>query len=93
MLVMMAGVGVVVSLIDDFDAAVGLFAGGVLELHGGVINAVAVQQVLTNFAEDAVAFRWRDVFDGDVGGKRASLRAEAPDVEVVHVEHAVDHGE
>ena len=52
-LVLMARV--VVRLFYCFYAAMRLAARGVLKLHGGVIDAVAAQQVFADVAEDAVA--------------------------------------
>ena len=72
-LVLVASMRMVVRFFYGFDATVRLAAGSMLELHSGVVNAIAMQQVLANVAEDAVAFRGRDVVDSDVHGERSSL--------------------
>src|SRR5215475_14592977 len=70
-----------------------LTAGRMLELHSGVVDAVAIQQEFPNFAQNTIAFRRGYVVDGDVRGERAGLRAQAPDMEIVHIEHTVNGGE
>src|SRR5436190_127015 len=78
------------------DGAAGLRdrAAYVFELDGGVGDVEAVFEDLVEAAKDAVAGRGRDIFDQDMAAQRVSARAEAPDMEVVDVEHAVDgaHG-
>src|SRR5579863_1584326 len=72
------------------DAAVRHFAHHVLELDGGVIDAEMKMQTLFYVAQDAFAHgRW-NVGDGDVTGECASFRADAPDVEIVHVVDSLD---
>jgi uncharacterized membrane protein YGL010W len=54
-LVVVAGVAVGMRFFHRLDAPVGIAAGSVLKLHGGVIDAVVVQQVVAYLAQDAIA--------------------------------------
>ena len=40
--------------------------------------------------QDAITPRGRHVFDQDVTAERAGIRTNAPDVKIMHVEHAFD---
>ena len=72
------------------DTAVEHLAAGVLELDGGVANVEAVLEDVVEIDEDAGALRGGNIGDGDVAGEGAGLGAEAPDVEVVDVDDAID---
>lgn len=56
---------------DGDDAAVGFSAADVLELDGGVADVVVVLEHVVEVDENAGAFRWRDISNGDVAGERA----------------------
>jgi len=75
---------------DRDDAAVGDFAFDVFELDGGVDHAEIMLQDFFHVTENAFAGRGRDVGDGDVAGERVAFRADAPDVQVVDVIHALN---
>jgi len=63
-------------------------AAHVLELHGGVMNMKLAAQHLVDAGQDAVAGRGRHVFDQHVTAQRVGARSQAPDVQIVHVQHA-----
>ena len=72
------------------NAAVELFASFVLKLNCRVLDVEMVTQYVIQFHENTGAFGWRDVGNGNVAGERATVRAEAPYVEVVNIYHAID---
>jgi len=88
----MVPVAVVVSghFFNGDNAAVGFFAACVLKLDGGVADLEVVFEDVVDLDEDAGALRRGNVVDEDVAGEGAGLGAEAPDVEVVDVEDALD---
>ena len=77
------------SLQED-NAALQLLAADVLELDGGVADVEVVLEHVIELDQDAGALRRRNVGDGHVAGQGAGVRAEAPDVQVVNVDHALD---
>ena len=93
------GVAVVGVAVDDVGhgglaAAVDRGAVGDLELDGRVVDAEVVAELVVQAFQDGFAFSERHLDDLHVAGERVGLRGEAPDVEVVDVEDAVDslHG-
>jgi hypothetical protein len=72
------------------DAAFKLIAAGVLELDGGVADLEVVIENVVELDQDAGALRRGNVGDGDVAGQGAGVGAEAPDVQVVDVDDALD---
>src|SRR5208283_3519807 len=72
------------------NATVEIFAADVLELDGGVADLKPFAEQRVEVQENARAFRRRNVGDGDMAGQSAGLRAQAPNVQVVNVDHAVD---
>src|SRR4029077_16571481 len=66
-------------------APVGNLADNILELDRGVVDAEVVQQAIFYVAQNAFADRGRNIVDRDVEGGRGGFRADAPDVEIVHV--------
>ena len=72
------------------NASVREIAIGALKLNRGVVDVMAVGQHAPQLVEDGVAGRGRNVCDGDVRGEGVSVTADAPDMEVVDVEHAGD---
>src|SRR5271169_6303040 len=68
---------------DGDDAAVGHFAGGVLELDGGVMNVEARRQFVANQAQQAFALGGAHVGDADMARERVGVAADAPDVQIV----------
>lgn len=54
-------------------AAVRDFADGVFELDCGVIDAEVVVQALFHFAQDALAYRRRNIRNRDVAGERVGF--------------------
>ena len=61
-----------------------------LELDGGVADLKMIFQNMVELDEDASAFRRRNIGDGDVAGQGARVRAEAPDMQVMNVDNALD---
>jgi hypothetical protein len=61
-----------------------------LELNGGVADVEALTQNIVDPPQDGVALRWRHVVNQHVATECARLRAQAPDVQVVHIDHALD---
>ena len=72
------------------DTAVGYVANGILELDGGVVNVEAGCQHAVHTAQDGFALRGRNVFNIDVAGERVAVRADAPDVYVMNIVHAIN---
>src|SRR5690348_9123390 len=70
-------------------AAVSGLAVLVLELNGRVVDAKLHCQTLLHVAQYRLARRWRNVGDRYVTGQRMHLRSNAPDMEIVHITHAV----
>src|SRR5450755_1088648 len=71
-------------------AAVGNFAIYVLELDGGVVDVELLVEAGLYVAQDAFAYRRRNVGDGNVAGQGAGFRSDVPDVQVVDVVDAFD---
>src|ERR1700733_11872950 len=65
-----------------------------LKLDGGVSDLEAVPQGAFDIRQNIAALGHRHFSDGDVACEGVRLRTEAPDMEIVHVENAVDrrHG-
>src|SRR5258708_5846665 len=66
----------------------------VLELNCGVADSEAVAEHGIQALQNSVAGRRRDVLDQGMTAQRVGARSQAPDVQVVHIEHARDlaHG-
>src|SRR5579863_827476 len=63
-------------------------AAEVLKLDGGVADVEAVAQHVVDPPQDGMAGRGRHVLDQHVAAQSARFRTEAPDMEVVNVDHA-----
>ena len=74
----------------DGAPALGDGTAHVLELHGGVRDVEALGQDFVDAPQDAVAGGGRDVLDQHMAAQRVRARPEAPDVQVVDVQDAVD---
>ena len=70
--------------------AIELVAADVLELDGGVADLEVLAEQLVELDQNAGACRRWNIGDGHVAGERARLRAEAPDVQIVYVDDALD---
>ena len=70
----------------------GGLAVGDFELDGGVSDLEAIAQGTFDIRQNIAALGHGHFGDGDVAGERMRLRAEAPDMEVVHVEDTIDGG-
>lgn len=77
-------------LFDRHYAAFELFASLVLELNCRVLDVEMVAQYMIQVEQNTGALGWRDVGNGDVAGQGVTLRTQAPDVQIVHVDHAFD---
>ena len=66
----------------------------VLELHGGVRDREPLLEHTVETAQNRVAGRGRNVFDQHVTAQRMRAGTQAPDVQIVNVEHALNaaHG-
>src|ERR1700747_2589897 len=60
-------------------------AARVLELNGSVVDIEAVVQDAIDVAQNGLALRRRHVLDQHVTAQGMRLRAQAPDVQIVHV--------
>ena len=49
-----------------------------------------IAQYVIQLHQNTFAFRWRDISDGYVAGECVALRAETPDVKIVHIQNALD---
>ena len=87
--VMVANAAMRGHLFNGNNATVGLFATDVLELDGGVADVEVLFEQVIEFEQDGVALRWRNVGDGDMTGHCARLRPDTPDMQVVHIKHAL----
>lgn len=67
---------------------VGQGAADVFELNGGVVNRETIAKDRINAAQDGIAGRGRHVLNKDMAAQRMRFRPEAPDVEIVNVDHA-----
>src|SRR5262249_10416436 len=77
---------------DRHHAAVRDVTDNMFELNGRMDDLELAAQPLIYIAEDPLTRgRW-DVIDADVAGERVNLRANAPDVQGMHVSHAGDPG-
>src|SRR5215472_17372830 len=63
---------------------------GMLELNRGVVDAEVPQKPFLHIPQDALARRRWNVGNGNVAGERMSLRANAPDMEVVNVVYTLN---
>src|ERR1019366_7969366 len=82
------GVAVFVRWADGDDAAVRHLADRQLELDGGVMDVEAFAHLLANQAQNALALGRGHVGDGHMAGKRVSVAADAPHVQIVHIVHS-----
>src|SRR5271157_2554972 len=75
----------------DVEVAGGV---GMLELNRGVMDAEPGGQHVAQALGDELAFGSGYIQNADVAGERLALRAEAPDVHVVHFANALhaEHG-
>src|ERR1700722_1886070 len=78
------------ALDNGYYTSMSNFTNDVLELDRRVVNLEVMMQAGFHVAQNAFADRGRDVGDRDVAGERVSLRADAPDVQIVNVVDAVD---
>src|SRR5258707_1112158 len=62
---------------------------GVFKLDSSVIDVESAKQVV-HPVQDGIAFRSRHVFDQHVTTQRICARSEAPDMDIVNVDHADD---
>src|SRR6185437_1619450 len=74
------------------NTAMGNVTDHVLELDGGVIDAEVVAQLVLDLVQDALASRGRNVSDADVTREGVGFRADAPDMQIVHIVDAVNAG-
>src|ERR1017187_5346697 len=72
------------------DATFQLLAANMLELNCRVTDLEMVLEHMVQLYQDACALRRWNIGNGHVARQGAGLRTEAPDVEVVHVDHALD---
>src|SRR5208282_5411791 len=63
------------------------------ELNRRVTDAEVMAQAVLHIAQDALAYRWRNICNRDVARERTSFRTNAPDVEIVNVIHAIDRAD
>jgi len=61
-----------------------------LKLNGGVADAKVLAEQMIELDQNACALRRGNIGDRHMTGQSARLRAEAPDVQVVHIDHALD---
>src|SRR5208337_3811823 len=62
----------------------------VLKLNGGVPDVKALFEHLVKLDQNVGALRRGNVDDGHVAGQCAGVRADAPDVQVVYIDHSLD---
>ena len=95
-MVMTAGAVVVVRVaVDHFGlrrgaAAVDRWAIGDFYLDGGVVDAKVVAQLMIHAGQDGFAGGEVHLDDLYVAGERVALGAEAPNVQIMYVDHAFD---
>src|SRR5262245_61411360 len=65
-------------------------AAHVLELNGRVADRKTLGEHFVEPAKNGIARRWRNIFDQNVAAQRMRARSQAPDVQVVHLQHAFD---
>ena len=65
-------------------------AAHVLKLHRRVVDVETVAEHVLDPMEDVVAQRRRHILDQHVAAQRVRVRPQAPDMEIVHAEHAFD---
>lgn len=70
---------------------VGVLGAHVVDLKGGVVDVVPLEQDPLEFTADGVAIG--SVGDDHVGRQRRLARGDLPDVQVVHLCHRADLGE
>src|SRR5579872_5607276 len=75
---------------DRHNATMSNFTSRIFKLDRGVMNMKFRRQNLIHAAQNGIALRRRNIFDADVAGKRMSVRANAPNVDVVNVIHPGD---
>ena len=73
---------------NRLHASVGNLAHYVLELDGGVVNVKKLEQLRIDLLQDGIAGRKRQVSNQNVAGERVRFRAQAPNVQIVHAQHA-----
>src|SRR5579863_1953130 len=77
-------------LFNGNDAPVKLFASFVFKLNCRVLNGEMIAQNVIELEQDAGALGWGNIGDADMTGERMAVGAEAPDVQVVDIQNAVD---
>ena len=77
-----------VLVVRDHDST-GSVALGVLELDRSVMDFVPAQNIV-DALQDRVARRRRHVLDEHVAAQSMRARTQAPDVQIVNIDHAVD---
>ncbi len=70
------------------NAALQGLATDVLELDGGVIDFELAVENIFKASQNAYAFRRRNICDRHMAGQGARRRSQAPNVEVVNIDHA-----
>ena len=78
----------------DGAAVLGDGATEVLELNGGMSDMETLGEHAIQPPQHAIALRRRNIGNPDVATQGVRVRSEAPDVQVVNIEHALDvlHG-
>ena len=69
-----------------YDATVGDVADGMFELNGGVVNLKSGDQHLPDIAQYALTGGGRNIGNADMAGERVGVGADAPDVQIMHVD-------
>jgi len=87
-MILIVGVGVIACHVAS---VIGQEARDMLELNGRVMDAEAGEDAVDT-RQDALTCRWRHIFDQYVSAQRMRMRAETPDVKIVHVEDTFDSG-
>src|SRR6266568_3602672 len=87
----MAGTHARRHLFDGNDASFQLFtAADVLKLDGRVDDLKVLSQDMAKLDQDAGTFRRWNVGDGHMASEGVRVRAETPDVQIVHIDYAFD---
>ena len=73
---------------DNLTAGLRQFAIGVLKLDRRMVNVELIAENLVDSLQNAIALRGRHIADQSVATQGVRARSEAPDMNVVHVEHS-----
>ena len=74
----------------NYAAGAGYCAAHVLKLHRRMVNVEAVAQHMFDPVENMIALRGRHIVNEYVAAQRVRIRAQTPDVQIMHVEHTID---